>query len=77
MKLLTIYQGYCPDVIEIWHPDLRRILDRNFKVIVLTKKNKSVEIVREPVLEYRTNIVGTIYTDGYRKQKSTTKVRFV
>lgn len=77
MKLLTIYQGCYPDVVEVWHPDLKKILFGSTKVLTLKRKSRSSKVARKPFLEYETNIKGTIFTDGFRKQKSTTKVRFV
>ena len=65
MILYNIYRDYCPEVVEVWHPDLKRILKRYADVTYVTKKQKKArKLWRRKVYDYHCEFDGTVYNDG-------------
>lgn len=71
MILYNIYRAYNPEVVEVWHPDLKKILKRYGDVTyVVNKKVKARKPKRRKLYEYHAEIDGIAYCDGTFDERS-------
>jgi hypothetical protein len=71
MILYNVYRVNNPEVIEVWHPDLKKILKRYADVTyVVNKKVKARKPKRRKVYDYYCEVAGSAYCDGTFDERS-------
>lgn len=71
MRLYNVYWDNCPRTVEVWHPDLKKILKRYADVTVSYNKcNRKLkrklrrQALSRKLYDYRCVVDGSVWNDG-------------